>query len=191
MSLIYGYSKTINDTPVTKALELAYGRLAISCGKNGVIANDAMKKANSASYRARKADEATSKCNNIKTFTGEIEFTHYGNPKTLKTFKRGIVLLGIATNGNPNSGDTVLYDFYDITGSKHISSIQGKQGYKILKNPDDIPNTQNTHTSLVPCSILSSLKGKDIKTNKPSKPVKLKIIIQYIELSGGVSEVEK
>ena len=186
MSLIYGYSKTISNN---KALELAYERLAISCGKNGKMANDAMKKANSASYRARKADE--SKCNNIKTFTGEIEFTHYGNPKTLKTFKRGIVLLGIATNGNPNSGDTVLYDFYDITGSKHISSIQGKQGYKILKNPDDIPNTQNTHTSLVPCSILSSLKGKDIKTNKPSKPVKLIVTIQYIELSGGISEIEK
>ena len=189
MSLIYGYSKSINDTPITKALELAYGRLAISCGKNGVVANDAMKKANSASYRARKADEASS--NVIKTFTGEIEFTHYGNPKTLKTFKGGIVLLGITSIGNPNSGDTVLYDFYDVTGSKHISSIQGKQGYKILKSSSDIPNTQNTHTSLVPCSILSSLKGKDIKTNKPSKPVKLKIIIQYIELSGGVSEIEK
>ena len=58
MSLIYGYSKTINDTPITKALELAYERLTISCDKNGVIANEAMKKANSASYRARKADEA-------------------------------------------------------------------------------------------------------------------------------------
>ena len=156
-----------------------------------MVANDAMKKANSASYRARKADETASKCNNIKTFTGEIEFTHYGNPKTLKTFKRGIVLLGIATSGNPNSGDTVLYDFYDITGSKHISTIQGKQGYKILEKPDDIPNTQNTHTSLIPCSILASLKGKDIKTNKPSNPVKLKVTIQYIELSGGVSEIEK
>ena len=107
MSLIYGYSKTISDN---KALELAYGRLAISCGKNGVVANDAMKKANSASYRARKANEAASKCNNI-TFTGEIEFTRYGNPKTLKTFKGGIVLLGITSIGNPNSGDTVLYDF--------------------------------------------------------------------------------
>ena len=189
MSLIYGYSKTISDN---KALELAYGRLAISCGKNGVIANDAMKKANSASYRARKADEAASKCNNnIKTFTGEIEFTHYGNPKTLKTFKGGIVLLGIAINGKPNSGDTVFYDFYDISGSKHISNIQEKQKYKILENPNDIPNTQNTHTSLVPCSILSSLKGKDIKTNKPSKPVKLTVTIQYIELSSGISEIEK
>ena len=186
MSLIYGYSKTISDN---KALELAYGRLAISCGKNGVIANDAMKKANSASYRARKADE--SKCNNIKTFTGEIEFTHYGNPKTLKTFKGGIVLLGFAINGKPNSGDTVFYDFYDISGSKHISNIQEKQKYKILENPDDIPNTQNTHTSLVPCSILTSLKGKDIKTNKPSKPVKLTVTIQYIELSSGISEIEK
>ena len=188
MSLIYGYSKTISDN---KALELAYERLAISCGKNGEMANDAMKKANSASYRARKADEASS--NVIKTFTGEIEFTHYGNPKTLKPFRTGIVLLGIITNGNPNTGDTVQYDFYDITGNKHISTIQGKQKYKILKSSaeDSSNNIQDTYTSLSSCSISISLKGKDIKVNKPSKPVKLKITIQYIELSSGVSEIEK
>ena len=185
MSLIYGYSKSINDTPITKALELAYGRLAISCGKNGVVANDAMKKANSASYRARKADEAAKECSSVKTFTGEIEITHYGSPKTLKPFRTGIVLLGIITNGNPNTGDTVQYDFYDITGNKHVSTIQGKQKYKILKSSDDNSNTQSiqdTYTSLSPCSISISLKGKDTKVNKPSKPVKLKITIQYIEL---------
>ena len=191
MSLIYGYSKSINDTPITKALELAYGRLAISCGKNGVVANDAMKKANSASYRARKADEAAS--NVIKTFTVEIEITHYGSPKTVKPFRTGIVLLGIITNGNPNTGDTVQYDFYDITGNKHISTIQGKQKYKILKSSaeDSSNNIQDTYTSLSSCSISISLKGKDIKVNKPNKPVKLKIIIQYIELSSGVSKIEK
>ena len=191
MSLIYGYSKSINDTPITKALELAYGRLAISCSKNGVVANDAMKKANSASYRARKADEAAS--NVIKTFTVEIEITHYGSPKTVKPFRTGIVLLGIITNGNPNTGDTVQYDFYDITGNKHISTIQGKQKYKILKSSaeDSSNNIQDTYTSLSSCSISISLKGKDIKVNKPNKPVKLKIIIQYIELSSGVSKIEK
>ena len=193
MSLIYGYSKTINDTPITKALELAYERLTISCDKNGVIANEAMKKANSASYRARKADEAAKECSSVKTFTGEIEITHYGSPKTLKPFRTGIVLLGIITNGNPNTGDTVQYDFYDITGNKHVSTIQGKQKYKILKSSaeDSSNNIQDTYTSLSSCSISISLKGKDIKVNKPSKPVKLKITIQYIELSSGVSEIEK
>ena len=74
--------------------------------------------------------------------------------------------------------------------SIYLASKKNKK-YKILENPNDIPNTQNTHTSLVPCSILSSLKGKDIKTNKPSKPVKLTVTIQYIELSSGISEIEK
>ena len=50
---------------------------------------------------------------------------------------------------------------------------------------DENTNIQDTHTSLSPCSISISLKGKDAKVNKPSKPVKLKITIQYIELSGG------
>ena len=194
MSLIYGYSKTISDN---KALGLAYERLAISCGKNGEMANDAMKKANSASYRARKADEAAvgaakaAKAGDIKTFTGEIEITHYGNPRTVKPFRTGIILLGIITNGNPNGGDTVQYDFYDITGNKHISTIHGRQKYRILKSSDDVSNIQDVYTSLKPCSISINLKGKDIKSNKPSKPVKLKITIQYIELSGGVSEIEK
>ena len=56
---------------------------------------------------------------------------------------------------------------------------------------DENTNIQDTHTSLSPCSISISLKGKDPKVNKPSKPVKLKITIQYIELSSGVSEVER
>ena len=187
MSLIYGYSKTISDN---KALELAYERLAISCSKNGEMAKDAMKKANSASYRARKANEAA-RAGDIKTFTGEIEITHYGNPRTVKPFRTGIILLGIITNGNPNGGDTVQYDFYDITGNKHISTIHGRQKYRILKSSDDVSNIQDVYTSLKPCSISINLKGKDIKSNKPSKPVKLKITIQYIELSGGVSEIER
>ena len=162
-------TKTISDS---EALEQAYERL----------------------YSG--ASNKSTKCNIIKTLTGEIEFTHYGSPKTLKPFKKGIVLLGITTSAISGytctyvNNDTVLYDFYDITGSKHISSIQGKQEYKILEKSEDIPNTQDTHTSLIPCSILASLKGADIKTNKPSKPVKLKVTIQYIELSGGVTCVD-
>ena len=100
-------------------------------------------------------------------------------------------MLGIITNGNPNSGDTVHYDFYNITGNRHIATIQGRQKYRILKSSDDISNIQDVYTSLKPCSISINLKGKDIKTNKPSKPVKLKVTIQYIELSGGVSEIER
>ena len=106
-------------------------------------------------------------------------------------------MLGIVTKADPNSstsGDTVYYDFYDITGNKHIANIQGRQKYKILKNSDDassdISNIQDVYTSLRPCSISVNLMGKDSKTNKPNKPVKLEVIIQYIELSGGVSEIE-
>ena len=179
MSLIYGYSDR-------------YEKLFSSCEENS---NIAIKKANSASYRARKASELASKsqkeCNEIKTFSGEIEFTRYGEPKTVRPFKTGIVLLGISTKGDVNTGDSVFYDFYDITGSKHVSSIQGKNGYKILEKSSDIPNTQNTLTSLIPCSIVASLKGKNPLTNTPIKSVKLLITIQYLELSGGISELGK
>ena len=177
MSLIYGYSNK-------------YERLLISCGEN---ANKAIKKANSASYIARmaseRAEQASKQCNEVKTFSGEIEFTRYGEPKTVRPFRTGIVLLGISTKGDTNNGDSVFYDFYDITGSKHISSIQGKNGYKILERSSDIPHTQNTHTSLIPCTIVASLKGKNALVNKPTKSVKLSITIQYLELSGGISEL--
>ena len=179
MSLIYGYSNK-------------YEKLLISCEEN---ANKAIKKANSASYRARMASEqseqASKQCNKVKTFSGEIEFTRYGEPKTVRPFRTGIVLLGISTKGDTNNGDSVFYDFYDITGSKHISSIQGKNGYKILEKSSDIPHTQNTLTSLIPCSIVASLKGKNALVNKPAKSVKLSITIQYLELSGGISELGK
>ena len=178
MSLIYGYSDR-------------YEKFLSSCEENS---NIAIKKANSASYRARKASElAKSKkeCNEIKTFSGEVEFTRYGEPKTVRPFKTGIVLLGISTKGDTNTGDSVFYDFYDITGSKHVSSIQGKNGYKILEKSSNIPNTQNTLTSLIPCSIVASLKGKNPLTNTPIKSVKLLITIQYLELSGGISELGK
>ena len=197
MSLIYGYSNK-------------YEKLLISCEENSDIA---IKKANSASYRARMASEQVSKqskqakqskwneqskqaseaeqCNEVKTFSGEIEFTRYGEPKTVRPFRTGIVLLGISTKGDTNNGDSVFYDFYDITGSKHISSIQGKSGYKILEKSSDIPHTQDTHTSLIPCSIVASLKGKNALVNKPNKSVKLSITIQYLELSGGISELGK
>ena len=178
MSLIYGYSNR-------------YEKFLSSCEENS---NIAIKKANSASYRARKASELVNRkkaCNEIKTFSGEIEFTRYGEPKTVRPFKTGIVLLGITTKGDTNNGDSVLYNFYDITGNKHISSIQGNNGYKILEKSSDIPNTQNTLTSLVPCSIVASLKGKNTLTNTPTKSVKLLITIQYLELSGGISELGK
>ena len=181
MSLIYGYSNK-------------FEKFLISCEENS---NEAMKKANSASYRARMASEKVERvdkslqCNEIKTFSGEIEFTRYGEPKTVRPFRTGIVLLGISTKGDTNNGDSVFYDFYDITGSKHISSIQGKTGYKILEKSSDIPNTQDTHTSLIPCSIVASLKGKNALVNKPTKSVKLSITIQFLELAGGISELGK
>ena len=177
MSLIYGHSDK-------------FEKFLSSCEENS---NIAIKKANSASYRARKASELvqTKECNEIKTATQEIQFTRYGEPKTVRPFKTGIVLLGISTKGDTNTGDSVFYDFYDITGSKHVSSIQGKNGYKILEKSSDIPNTQNTLTSLIPCSIVASLKGKNTLTNKPAKSVKLSITIQYLELSGGISELGK
>ena len=177
MSLIYGYSNK-------------YEKFLSSCEENS---NIAIKKANSASYRARKASELAKRaeCNEIKTALQEVEFTRYGEPKTVRPFKTGIVLLGISTKGDTNNGDSVFYDFYDITGSKHISSIQGKNGYKILKKSSVIPNTQNTLTSLIPCSIVASLKGKNNGLAKPAKSVKLLITIQYLELSGGISELGK
>ena len=167
MSLNYGYSNKLE-------------RFLISCEENS---SEVMKKANSASYRARMASEKLDKslqCNNIKTFTEEIEFTRYGEPKTVRPFKTGIVLLGISTKGSTNNGDSVFYDFYDITGSKHISPIQGRAGYKILEKSSDIPNTQDTHTSLIPCSIVASLKGKNSLVNKPVKSVKLVTTIQLV-----------
>ena len=174
MSLIYGYSNKFE-----KFLSSS---------------NEAIKKANSASYRARIASEKAEKnnqCNEVKTFSEKMEFTRYGEPKTVKPFRTGIVLLGISTSGNTNNGDSVFYDFYDITGSKHISSIQGKNGYKILEKSSDIPHTQNTHTSLIPCAIVASLKGKNSLVNKPTNPVKLLVTIQYLELSGRISELGK
>ena len=161
MSLNYGYSNKLE-------------RFLISCEENS---SEVMKKANSASYRARMASE---QCNKVKTFLGEIEFTRYGEPKTVRPFKTGIVLLGISTKGDTNNGDSVFYDFYDITGSKHISPIQGRAGYKILEKSSDIPNTQDTHTSLIPCSIVASLKGKNSLVNKPVKSVKLVTTIQLV-----------
>ena len=178
MSLIYGYNNK-------------FEKFLDSCEENS---SKAMKKANSASYRARMTSEKLDKslrCNNIKTFTEEIEFTRYGNPRTVRPFKTGIVLLGVSTKGSTNSGDSVFYDFYDITGSKHISTIQGRAGYKILEKSSDIPNTQDTHTSLIPCSIVASLKGENSLVNKPVNSVKLLVTIQFLELSGGISELEK
>ena len=180
MSLLYGYSNSDKSEPHDlESLQLAYKRLAVTCNEKSA---EAMKKANSASYRARKADEAARECSAIKTFTVKIEISHYGIPKIIKTFKKGIVLLGIVTKGSSNNEFGINYDFYDITGNKHIAVIQGRQKYKILKDEDSVSNIQDVYAYLKPCSISINLMGKDTKSNKPSKPIKLEIIIQYIEL---------
>lgn len=174
MSLIYGYDKNNNcngscetsQRALDLSLELAYGSLY----------NKPVGSRN-------------------KTFIGKIEFQNYGNPKMLKAFKKGIVLLGISTRSSKNIDlkDTVVYGFYDASGSKHLSAIQGKH-YKVIEKAEDIPSTLNAQTSLVPCSILASLKGVDIKVNKPIESVILKVTIQYIELqtySTYVSSIRK
>ena len=180
MSLLYGYSNGNSEPQDYDSLQLAYKKLATTCNEKSA---EAMRKANSASYRARKADEAAKECSNIKTFTTKIEISNYGNPKTLKTFKKGIVLLGIVTKGSSNNEFGINYDFYDITGNKHIAVIQGRQKYKILKDSDSVSNIQDVYTNLKPCSISINLMGKDTKSNKPNKPIKLEVIIQYIELT--------
>ena len=79
--------------------------------------------------------------------------SNYGEPKTVKVFKKGIVLLGIVTKANPGtdaSKFSINYDFYDITGDKHVAVIQGKQKYKILISWERILNP----TSQVSLSIL-------------------------------------
>ena len=180
MSLLFGYSEK-SEPQDFESLQLAYKRLAVTCNEKS---DEAMKKANSASYRARKADEAARECNAIKTFTTKIEISNYGDPKTIKTFKKGIVLLGIVTKSD-TSNFSINYDFYDITGNKHIAVIQGRQKYKILTDSDSVSNIQDVYTNLRPCSISINLMGKDTKSNKPNKPIKLEVIIQYIELTGG------
>ena len=185
MSLLFGYSEK-SEPQDFESLQLAYKRLAVTCNEKS---DEAMKKANSASYRARKADEAARECSAIKTFTVKIEISSYGNPKTIKTFRKGIVLLGIVTKSD-TSNFSINYDFYDITGNKHIAVIQGRQKYKILTDSDSVSNIQDVYTNLRPCSISINLMGKDTKSNKPSKPIKLEIIIQYIELSGSFNKIE-
>ena len=111
MSLIYGYDKNNNcdgscetsQRALDLSLELAYGRL----------------------YNKPVRSRIES-C--IKTFIGEIEFQNYGNPKMLESFKKGIVLLGISTRSSKNTDpkDTVVYGFYDTSGGRHLSVIQGK-----------------------------------------------------------------
>ena len=190
MSLLFGYSEPQSEPQDFESLQLAYKRLAVTCNEKS---DEAMKKANSASYRARKADEAARECSAIKTFAVKIEISSYGNPKTIKTFRKGIVLLGIVTKDDSNndaSKFSINYDFYDITGNKHIAVIQGRQKYKILKDDDSVSNIQDVYTNLKPCSISINLMGKDTKSNKPSNPIKLEIIIQYIELSGSFNKIE-
>ena len=121
----------------------------------------------------------------IKTFETDITISEYGSPKTVKEFNSGIVLLGIVTKGSRavSSKDLkVNYDFYDAMGNKHISTIHGS-GYKFIKDVTHITNIPSCHTCLVSSSISINLMGETIKQTKPSKPIKLTILIQYIELS--------
>ena len=119
----------------------------------------------------------------IKTFETDITISEYGSPKTVKEFNSGIVLLGIVTKGGRgiSKGVKVNYDFYDAAGNKHISTIHGS-GYKLIKDVTHITNIPSCHTCLVPSSISINLMGETIKETKPSKPIKLTILIQYIEL---------
>ena len=120
----------------------------------------------------------------IKTFETDITISEYGSPKTVKEFNSGIVLLGIVTKGGRgiSKGVKVNYDFYDAMGNKHISTIHGS-GYKLIKDVTHITNIPSCHTCLVSSSISINLMGETIKETKPSKPIKLTILIQYIELS--------
>ena len=120
----------------------------------------------------------------IKTYETDITISGYGTPKTVKEFDSGIVLLGIVTRGGRSSKDLIVkvnYDFYDVTGNKHISTIHGS-GYKLIKNIGSITNIPSCHTCLDPSSISINLMGETIKETKPSKPIKLTILIQYIDL---------
>ena len=121
----------------------------------------------------------------IKTFETDITISEYGSPKTVKEFNSGIVLLGIVTRGGRSISSKdikVNYDFYDVTGNKHISTIHGSE-YKLIKDITHITNIPSCHTCLDPSSISINLMGETIKETKPSKPIKLTILIQYIELS--------
>ena len=134
ISLLFGYT---ND----------YKKWIDACNEKSAAA---MRKANSAAYRARKADE---NCNGVKTATTKMVIGNYGEPKTVKVFKRGIILLGIVTKADPNvdvSKFIINYDFYDITGDKHVAVIQGKQKYKIITDEDNVSNVQDVHTNLKP-----------------------------------------
>ena len=119
----------------------------------------------------------------IKTFETDITISEYGSPKTVKEFNTGIVLLGIVTKGSRSISKEVKvnYDFYDALGNKHISTIHGS-GYKLIKDVTHITNIPSCHTCLVSSSISINLMGETIKQTKPSKPIKLTILIQYIEL---------
>ena len=128
----------------------------------------------------------------IKTFETDITISEYGSPKTVKEFNSSIVLLGIVTKGGRgiSKGVKVNYDFYNAMGNKHISTIHGSGyskaapfGYKLIKDVTHITNIPSCHTCLVPSSISINLMGETIKETKPSKPIKLTILIQYIELS--------
>ena len=130
-------------------------------------------------YGYRKVQSEKAK---IKTYETNITISNYGTPKTVNTFENGVVLLGVVTKGNRGDKNLkVNYDFYDITGNKHISTIQGG-GYKLIKNIGSITNIPSCHTCLSPSSISINLMGETTKENKPSKPIKLSVIIQYVEL---------
>ena len=195
MSLTFGYDiykQRINKKVLRLAKELTQAKLA--CAKNDKMHDEtiakALSKANSASYKSRKVGEvanealALAKSNNIKTFTTTMLFNQYGKPAVVKSFKTGIVLLGIETKAIEGSAGKAYYDFYDITGSDHIAEIKSQHGnYNVINKDsvDSVLNIQNVYTCPMRCTIVINLLGKD-KTSKPTKPVKLGITVQYIEL---------
>ena len=128
MSLIYGYSNR-------------YEKFLSSCEENS---NIAIKKANSASYRARKASERSEQCelvnskqkecNEIKTALQEVEFTRYGEPKTVRPFKTGIVLLGISTKGDTTVEIRCFTTFMTLLEVNISHLFKGKMDTKFWKN---------------------------------------------------------
>ena len=216
MSLIYGYDDQAlsNASKANEVLQLAYEKLtlaSLACVENDKINAEAiakaLSKASSASYKSRKvgevADEAlvlakrsADRCDgsgNIQTFTTTMEFDQYGKQRIVKTFRTGIVLLGIVTKAIKDSTGyhhtgMAYYAFYDVTGSVHMAEIRSRQGnYDVINKDSDerVLNIQDVYTCLKRCTIAINLLGKD-KASKPAKPVKRNITIQYIELSPNV-----
>ena len=187
------YDKRFSKNEMKIAREVAQTRRACAekDKKQDQTIARALSKANSASYRSRKAGEAANealslaKSNSIKIFTTTMLFNEYGKPRVVMTFKTGIVLLGIETKSNEVVDGKTHYDFYDITGSNHMEKINNPNNIVNVNDNESITNIQSVYRCPIPSTILVNLVGKG-KSNKPSKTVKLNISIQYIELNENI-----